>query len=130
MRKWLRRFCVEAGLFVVLAGHFFFLTTINRITKENFAKIRGGMTVAEVEAILGRAHSKEASGRIRPQEYYYWYGRKGKVRQQWISIDVMDGLVIGKDMDFGEPLGINVRIHGDRPRGMWDRFMDWLGVKR
>jgi hypothetical protein len=61
------RWVVVVGL-VVLAGlgAFVLWPRLNRVTRENFARIHPGMTRAEVEAILGPCH---AFG-IRPEGGY------------------------------------------------------------
>jgi hypothetical protein len=86
--KWvLRRIGVTAGLVLVIGGILLCLRPTNRIIKENFAKIRDGMTINEVAAILGPATYLDTRRTDPPSEHHEWIGR-GEMN---IVVDFQDG---------------------------------------
>jgi hypothetical protein len=101
MRKLLKRWYVWLGLLLLLglAGTAaLFLVSQTRITQANFDRIQKGMTIEEVEELLGKEHeepwstkSSAALAMYEAQELYRWeQGRskiivtfqRGKVRQK------------------------------------------------
>jgi hypothetical protein len=131
MRKRLRLFALIAGIVALVAFAWLLgsRTPTTAITPANAAKIRNGMTVGEVEAVLGGPARDECTG---PIVYDASVGRVSHSLPEngliniWqsdtvqLSVVFRDGVVV-----YHSPLPVH-RVDVDA--SVFDRLRGWLGL--
>ena len=123
-----RRNLLLFGLFVgaIVLGTYLLWPKPSAFTEENYGKIRVGMTLDEVEAILGnRAGNYGYNGQliVQTQDDIDVTGLAQCRYLQWIDSRHMVGIQFGADRrvigkDFGEVT----------PLPLWRRALGWLGL--
>ena len=109
-RKILILGCLGILLFLIGTGLFTTILLPDRINEENFEKIQEGMTVEDVEEILGRSNHK---GTISDSPSYSWIGEEVVI---FVAFNGQ-GKVIDKVIDFREQLSL------------WKRMASWFGLE-
>jgi hypothetical protein len=83
------------------------------ITKANCDRIKNGMALSEVEALLGRGMDSKLASQLGPA-LCCWQGSRGTI------------MVV---MDFADPsLVETARFSASEPRTIFDKIRNWLGL--
>jgi hypothetical protein len=124
--------CLGAGVLLLAAGAVLWVVVRvlpDRVTPENYYRIKVGMTEREVEAILGGPADAEASGAFvppLPPPTVAWM--KFWVGERWVVIVDFDsrGRVVNRDCDEGETAEFR-RMHGLPELTFWRKLRRSLG---
>ena len=100
---------------LVLSGAYFVLPR-DPITQANCDKINQGMTLKEVEAILGKKSCWVPA--LSCQEGYVWHGKTGSIYVYSDRAPELEGALVRR-VDF---------VTHENSQGLLEKIRDWLGL--
>jgi hypothetical protein len=107
---------------LVLGGAVLFLLPRDPITQVNFDKIKKGMTIKEIEAILGRKPDGKISTQNGIYAGYYWEGSRGRTIAAWLDRDQPIETTINPTVQFAD------FQPGGEPENILEKVRNWLGL--